>query len=250
MTERPGITPESTPVPPRVVVVDDTEGNRYVVSRLLRGAGMNVLEAATGFEGLELAQTKPDLIILDINLPDISGREVLQRIRANPEIDWIPVMHVTASYAGSDNHALGLDMGADAYATHPIDPPVFIATVRSLLRVSVAEARVRRASQEWRAAFDGLMDSIFIISGGSKNITSRKVQRCNRSAAALLGEIPRDIIGRRWGEVLEKMGADVNDFPDGNTKSQQPKDVMVGDRCYSVTMQRSVLLGSDHAFGI
>jgi signal transduction histidine kinase len=159
-------------------------------------------------------------------------------------------MHVTASYAGSDYHALGLELGADAYATHPIDPPVFLATVRSLLRVSVAEARVRRASQEWRAAFDGLMDPIFIIGGSSRKITSRRVQRCNRAAAQLAREAPREVVGRSWGDIITELGSSAEDFPDGTGKSDQQKDVMIGDRCFAVTMQRSAVLGSEYAFDI
>ena len=71
--------------PARVLVVDDTEGNRYAVSRLLRGAGMEVVEAETGREALaRLAERVPDLVVLDINLPDATGHEICRVIPALP----------------------------------------------------------------------------------------------------------------------------------------------------------------------
>ena len=137
-----------------VLVVDDTEGNRYTVSRLLRGAGMSVSEAVSATEAYQrLGEQAPDLVVLDINLPDQSGHEVLEAIRANPATAAIPVMHVTASYTSNSDRAYGLEHGADAYLTHPLDPDVFVATVRALLRAEGERAlRYRTEHQARRAA--------------------------------------------------------------------------------------------------
>ena len=135
---------------PSVLVVDDTPGNRYTVSRVLRGAGMRVTEAETGAEALRFAKAQPDLIVLDIRLPYTTGYDVCQRLKADPETKSIPVMYASASYTGNADRAYGLDAGADAYLTHPIDPPLFLATVHALLRAGRAEAAFRRAAVEWR----------------------------------------------------------------------------------------------------
>ncbi len=128
--------------PPLVLVVDDTEGNRYTAARLLRDAGMEVLEAATAAETLQLLRTSsPDLILLDISLPDGSGHDLRRTIRADARHAQVPIMHVSASFIESSDQAYGLDHGADAYMTHPLDPPVFVATARSLLRADAARGR-------------------------------------------------------------------------------------------------------------
>ncbi len=102
--------------PATVLVVDNTEGNRYTVARMLRGAGYEVPEAGTGMEALAQARAPqpPDLVVLDINLPDISGYEVVQRLKADPATAAIPVLHLSATYVESADQAYGLEVGADA----------------------------------------------------------------------------------------------------------------------------------------
>lgn len=247
-----GVTPDKgKTVPPRVLVVDDTEGNRYAITHLLRATGLQVLEAETGKKGIELLDERPDLVILDINLPDISGREVLEHIRSDPEMSWLPVMHVTASFTGSQDHAEGLDRGADAYLTHPIDPPVFLATTRSLLRLSKAEDRVRRASQEWRAAFDSLSDAIFIVasSGGSHR---KRIQRCNLAAAKLLSLEPAEVIGNAWDDALEKIGAPrdslLHNLDDPNSADTDRDDIELAGTWYSASIEHSRGIGEEPSF--
>ena len=173
---------------PRVVVVDDTEGNRYAVSRMLRAAGMQVDEAANGEEALVLAATVPDLMVLDINLPDISGYEVCRRIKADPATASVPVLHLSASYVAPQDRAQGLESGADGYLTHPVEPTVLVATVRALLRIGEAERRLRAAADEWQVTFDAIRDAIIVLDAHGR------VTRNNRAATeffqkdALAGE--------------------------------------------------------------
>jgi signal transduction histidine kinase/DNA-binding response OmpR family regulator len=146
----------ATTVAPRVLVVDDTEGNRYAVSRLLRRAGMRVTEAATAAEAyVQLADAIPDLVVLDINLPDASGHEVCRVIKEDAATRSVPVMHVTASFVSNADRAFGLEHGADAYLTHPLDPDVFVATARALLRAEDERGRQYHREQEARQAAEG-----------------------------------------------------------------------------------------------
>jgi signal transduction histidine kinase len=132
-----------------ILNVNDDDANRYMVTRILEMAGHRVVEAASGGEALRLAtQLRPDLIVLDVRLPDISGYEVAARLRANPDTASVAVLHTSATFITADKRVLGLDSGADAYLTQPFEPAELIATVKSLLRLRQAERELRvRADQ-------------------------------------------------------------------------------------------------------
>ena len=182
--------------PPRVLVVDDTEGNRYATARILRGAGFEVSEASTGHEALDAMRTLPDVLVLDVNLPDMTGFEVVERLRADATGATVPVLHMSASFTTNADRARGLEGGADAYLTHPIDPTVFVATVRALLRTGAADRMLADAAREWQATFDSLTDAVFVL--GNDGL----VQRANRAGGALLGAQPAPIVGQKLGDLL------------------------------------------------
>ncbi|RYZ35040.1 MAG: response regulator, partial [Myxococcaceae bacterium] len=119
-----------------VLNVNDDDANRYLVNRILEMSGYHVLEAATGMAALLMAEKhRPDVIVLDVKLPDISGYEVCARLRANAATSAIAVMHTSATFITPDKKVQGLEGGADAYLTQPYEPSELIATVRSLLRL-------------------------------------------------------------------------------------------------------------------
>jgi len=126
-----------------ILVIDDNAANRYFLTRVLTQAGFRVRVAATGAEGLALAE-HADLITLDVRLPDISGFEVCRRLRENRATADIPVMHISASFTRPEAKAEGLEGGADAYLTHPVEPLELVATVRALLRARAAERSLAR----------------------------------------------------------------------------------------------------------
>lgn len=124
----------------RILVVDDEEATRYSVARTLRTEGHEILEADTGGKALQLArEAEPDIILLDVMLPDILGFEVAERLRADTKTRSIAILQISASYTGTDAQAQGLQRGADGYLTHPVDGPVLCATVQALLRTRRAE---------------------------------------------------------------------------------------------------------------
>ena len=103
-----------------ILVVDDNEAERYYVSRVLSKAGFEVREAATGLEALRFAESSlPDLITLDIRLPDLNGLEVCRRLKGNPATRDVPVLHISASFTSPENKAEGLDGGSGRIS----DPP-------------------------------------------------------------------------------------------------------------------------------
>ena len=117
----------------RILVVEDQEDNRTILRDLLTHAGFTVLEAVTGEEGVRAAEAhRPDLILMDIQLPVVDGYEATRRIKARPELRAIPVVAVT-SYALSGDEAKARAAGCDGYVTKPFSPRQLLAVVRGYL---------------------------------------------------------------------------------------------------------------------
>lgn len=134
----------------RILVIADTDAARYAMVRTLRSERHEVLEGATGRAALEMARAEqPDLLVLDVRLPDILGFGVAEQLRADRATKGIAILQISASFTAADAQAQGLRRGADAYLTHPIEPQVLLATVAALLRMRAAE---RRAESECRRA--------------------------------------------------------------------------------------------------
>jgi PAS domain S-box-containing protein len=127
-----------------ILHVDDNPATRYTIGRTLGREGFKVREAATGREALSLAKEGPDLVILDVKLPDIGGFEVCRRIKDDPTTATIPVLHLSATYVTDEAQATGLDAGADGYLVQPVDARVLVATVKALLRLGRAEEELNR----------------------------------------------------------------------------------------------------------
>jgi len=130
-----------------ILTVDDNEALRYSLVRTLRDAGYTVVEAKTGSEALELVSRLPDLVTLDVNLPDIDGFKVCQRIKSNPATNHIPVLHVSSTFVEPEYRAQGLKGGADGYLAEPIDRAELLATVGALLRLKQAERDARQHAE-------------------------------------------------------------------------------------------------------
>ncbi len=125
---------------PTILHVDDYAPGRYARTKLLQDAGFNVKEAAAGMEALRLAaEWKPQLAVLDVNLPDISGFEVCRRLKQDPATAGIVVLQLSATNIRPSDQVQGLEMGADAYLVDPVDPQVLVATIRAMLRAQQAE---------------------------------------------------------------------------------------------------------------
>jgi two-component system, cell cycle response regulator DivK len=117
----------------RILVIEDTEDNRRILNDLLTNAGFELFEASDGESGVAMAeQHKPDLILMDIQLPVFDGYEATRRIKANPALKHIPIIAVT-SYALSGDKQLAVDAGCDGYVAKPFSPRQILAKVREFL---------------------------------------------------------------------------------------------------------------------
>ena len=117
----------------RILVVEDQEDNRQILRDLLGNAGYELIEAENGEEALAaVARHRPDLILMDIQLPVMDGYEATRRIRTNPGLKSVPIIAVT-SYALAGDESKALAAGCDAYVSKPYSPRQLLAKVREHL---------------------------------------------------------------------------------------------------------------------
>ena len=131
----------------KILVVDDVERNVRLLADILRVKGYDVITAASGLEALsQVEQERPDLVLLDVMMPGMSGYDVCRAIRANPQTGILPVVMVTALDASE--RIAGLEAGADDFLTKPINQPELLARVKSLLRIKSLYDEVQRQRSE------------------------------------------------------------------------------------------------------
>lgn len=117
-----------------ILNVDDYDQARYIKTRLLQNAGFLVEEASNGVDALEMAaRLHPSLVLLDVRLPDIDGREVCRRLKADPATSGMNVIQTSAAFISEQDERDGLASGADRYLSVPFEPQDLIAAVRAVL---------------------------------------------------------------------------------------------------------------------
>jgi PAS domain S-box-containing protein len=216
---------------PTVLVVDDHLPQLYANAKILRAEGFEVWEASTGEEALAKVRHKPDIVLLDIKLPDISGLEVCRRLKQDLVTAAIPVLHLTATYGAGEDQAAALEAGADAYLTHPVEPIVLVATVRALLRGREAEIRARRVTAWWQTTFDAIGDGVMLLDRDGK------ILRANQAMGRLLRAAPEDLVGRSGVPPLPGAAEPPEGWPVRRALQDRKRAAMeanVGGRWYEV----------------
>lgn len=116
-----------------ILAVDDYEPHNYAISRMLQKAGGNVLRARSGKEALTMAAEHPDAILLDVNLPDISGFEVCRRLHNDPNTAKIPVVFLTATYKNPGAKAMAESVGGNTVLFYPVEQDQLFAVIRGAI---------------------------------------------------------------------------------------------------------------------
>jgi PAS domain S-box-containing protein len=185
--------------PATVLVVDDNAATRYATGRVLRSVGHTVLTAASGTEAIAVAlQSRPDVIVLDINLPDIDGFQVCRDLRDRVETRQMPIVYLSATFMDDLDKVQGANAGADGYLTHPVEPPVLISTVNALLRARRAEAAVAESQARFKAVFDNALNGIALLTDDLLLVD------VNPSMCGLLGRPRSEIVGRHLSVFTTK----------------------------------------------
>lgn len=212
---------------PTILVIDDNIATRYAMKRVVERQGWRVLEAGTGTEGLAILRQEPvDVLVLDVNLPDMSGFDIVRLLRADDAMRLLPIVHVTAASIHTRDMIAGLEGGADSYLIHPVDPGVLIATLRALLRVREAEEALRASEQRQREIFAHVAAPIAVVDdtlavhqrnaafdalhGGDEHLASRLEFGQDAALDNLRAHVQR---GERWhGALATRIGEQVREL--------------------------------------
>ena len=202
----------ATAAPAVVLIVDDTEPQRYAVARVLRSAGHTVIEAGTGKQARHHINTAhPDIVILDVNLPDESGFDICRDLKRDPATATLPVLQISASFVSVRDRVHGLEGGADAYLTPPLDSTELLATVNALLRMKRAEERARHEAmlaEHARAELAAVLSSM--AEGLIQLDRTGRVVYVNATGAHMLGATSEDLLGLLLREVVHARKSDEN----------------------------------------
>jgi PAS domain S-box-containing protein len=180
-----------------ILVVDDTDDLRTLTGEILRLAGFTVIEARNGAEALVRANERPDLIVLDVHMPDMDGFEVCRRLKERADTAAIPVLYLSAAYREERHRIRGLESGAAAYLTRPLEPADLVTTVRALMRLRHAEGEVATSAERFRHLFDRANDGVWTADA------SGAITYVNQRLAAMLGYDASEIIGRAFAEFVD-----------------------------------------------
>jgi PAS domain S-box-containing protein len=180
-----------------ILNVDDTISARYTKSRMLRQAGFSVIEAGSGGEALRLVREQmPQLVLLDVNLPDMSGIEVARRIKSDAATRSIPIVQISATYVTEHDQIAGLEGGAEIYLTEPLQPQELATVVRVLLRLHSTERGLLQSEARWRSFVESNIVGVVILE-------NEALIEANEAFLRMLGYEHDDIRGRRitWRDI-------------------------------------------------
>lgn len=193
----------------RILIIDDAEANRYVLRKILgRVPQYAIVEAANGREGLALIEESIDLVILDVNLPDMMGFELIRRAQEKLGGEKLPaIVNISATFVSSSDKAHGLNKGARAYLTHPLNPDEVLATIGSLLKSDLQLRHVRQQQQIAQTRSERLAHEKIMLERFMRSFSHDL--RSPLSAAHMSAEIMRQYPSMRTDEVLGVLQANL-----------------------------------------
>lgn len=173
----------------KILVVDDDHAILSATRRTLEAAGYDTLGAPDGEAALQaVREYRPDLILLDVNLPHMDGFEVCRRVKADPALADAFVIMLSSIRTDSDSHVDGLDTGADGYIARPIANRELLARVQAMLRIQKVEKALRQSEQRFRSLSENALAGIFIFQDGH-------IVYANPAMANIFGYAPDELVG-------------------------------------------------------
>jgi class 3 adenylate cyclase len=216
---------------PRVLVVDDVYESRRLLADVVLALGADVVEAANGPDALaRAADSRPDLIVLDVSMPGMSGFEVLERLKENPATAVVPVLMLTA-LSDVEHRVTGLRLGADDYLTKPYNPRELMARIRARLRQKEETDDLRQAQHLIRSTFEryvapavverlladpaqvalgGRLQEVTVLFSDLEGFTPLSEQTAPEHLLAVLNAYHTMQVGviRAWGGTVDKFVGD------------------------------------------
>jgi two-component system, NtrC family, sensor kinase len=201
-------TPPGDDRPPRVLLVDDSPTERAALRNLLQGEGFVIEEAAGGLQALALARARtPDVIITDVEMPDLNGLALVRMIRADPRYTRVGIVVLT-SHAEEQHRLAGLDFGVDEYLAKPGRPREVKARIRNLLRLGRALSSLEETQTLLRSNEARFLTTLQSIGEGLISTdTQCRVALMNARAEQLTGWSTEEAAGRPIAEVLHLVSA-------------------------------------------
>jgi PAS domain S-box-containing protein len=184
----------------RVLMVDDNLTFLEFYSQILAEAGYEVLTASQGRQALKIIRERmPDLVVLDVVLPDISGIEICRQIKVDPVLHNVFVILISGNAKTSEQTMDGLAIGADEYLFKPVAPSEFLARIRTMVRLIETTVALRASEQHYRRLVEILPNAVALID------TQFRLAGVNQRAVAMLGHTkPADLLGKNVFEVIQK----------------------------------------------
>jgi hypothetical protein len=176
----------------RILVVDDEPAVLEVFSMILRRAGYEVWEASNGRQCLQVTrERRPDLVLLDVRLPDLSGIDICRQIKADAALLDIFVVLVSGMATSAADKVNGAETGADDYMVKPVNPDEFLARIRTIVRLRDTTAALRASEQHYRRLVEILPNAVGLIDLQGRLTTA------NRQAVEMLGYAgPGELLGK------------------------------------------------------
>lgn len=184
----------------KILVVDDEPDLLDLTSSILRSAGYEVIEATTGNDCLRIAREEyPDLILLDVNLPDINGIDVCKKIKTSPEFVDTFVILISGKHISSDSQVEGLELGADEYIVRPITGKELMARVQAVLRMQKSEKALRKSMERYRLLVETMNEGLGVLNENGF------ITYVNEKICEMLGYTYDEIIGHHITDFLDEV---------------------------------------------
>jgi adenylate cyclase len=216
---------------PLILVADDNEAHRDILSRRLEAQGYDVVTASEGEEALASARAKlPDLILLDVMMPKVDGFEVCRQLKADDALPFMPIILITARAETSDI-VRGLEAGGDEYVTKPVDQAALMARVRSTLRIKQLHDTVQEQSKNLAMQAEELKQWNETLNQRVNDQLS-EIERMNRLRSFLAPQIAELVVSHGGEKLLEShrqaitaFSCDLRGFT-GFAEIAEPEDVI------------------------
>ena len=189
----------------KILVVDDTPALLDIAVRIIKNAGYTVFSAADGAECMqELRREKPDIIMLDVILPDVNGNDLAAQIKGDPEFASVFIILLSSFKTNSDHVAEGLEVGADGYIIRPVEKRELLARIAAACRIVSAENNYKVASVKYHSLFSSMQEGVYlhemVYDEHGKAIDYRIIE-ANPASELHLSIKPEDAIGKLATEL-------------------------------------------------